>query len=180
MSDLINSTDDEFIKNVCGYSVVFINYLYLENGQRKKIDDASYHLHFLYSYNSSADSLDINCLDLNEPECILRYSKMTKDEQEKARKEKLENIIYLFIEQSKNLALKNENKIKNYIFQKVPDIYWDTFNNFKKQKYAEGIMQFYGIKSNNVRKNKTILSLRYNENEIKAGLEIEILNESVA
>jgi hypothetical protein len=169
--DIFFKAEKDFIKNITGFSVVSLNY-YLNE---KLIKKASYHLHFLYSYNKEIDMLDVLCLDTNETACIEKYSK--QENPEDLRKNSLEEIISIFVKRS---LIAGQGKItKNCLLDKVDKKYWDSFNNIKENTYYDGIKQFFEQKEfEDNKKNNEVFRLQDRTTNIEALLETEYIDNT--
>lgn len=178
---LIENSENEFIKNAIGYSICILQYIILDEDETPKpVEEAGYHLHFLYSYDKENDILDILCLDTLDNLSIVDYEKNNKTDKERktARVETIGYIFDIFVTRSVNVY-NNKMTINQLLDLEASSKMWSAYKTIKKEGYKSGLMKFKNDKSLTIKPTKKPLVYRRADTreEIKAEMEQEYYDE---
>ena len=122
------------ISNKYGIAISFLR-AYID-GQFSS--EASYHLHFFFSYDKEVDKLFILCLDDGGSFSIDQYSKLDNEDRDKEVDKALIMLSTFFINQIyRNMTIKKPKR--HYLFFRQNQKLWNSFNRMKEDFLLDAI-----------------------------------------
>lgn len=177
-----------FLDNVVGYAVIIMKYFFEQDNKKFAIEEATTHLHFLYSYYKNHNILDVVCLDTSDAVSINNYE--IKDTEynryntlrRAALREITNNYLSRVLESNKDNELYNKAK-GCYVNSKL----WDKFREIRDECVSWGIKKFTGTQPVALQYIRDIDEIRNHEiisetiyktvsdiNNMSAGYEVEV------